>query len=66
MASFDDRSVGVYKTEIMELDHMIPLNSVVKCMTAIDNNTFVCGTDENKLSLVDKRMSIISLTIPTT
>lgn len=45
---------------------MTPLNSVVKCMTAIDNNTLVCATEENKLVLIDKRMSVISLTIPTT
>ena len=34
-------------------------------MTPIDNNTLVCGTEENKLHLIDKRMSIVSLTIPT-
>jgi hypothetical protein len=35
-------------------------------MTAVDNNTLVCGTDDNKLLLIDKRMSLISLTISTT
>jgi hypothetical protein len=35
-------------------------------MTAVDHNTFVGGTDENKLFLVDKRMSLVTLTIPTT
>lgn len=45
---------------------MIPMNSIVKCMTSIDNNTFVCGTEENKMFLIDKRTNIPSLTIPTT
>lgn len=34
-------------------------------MTALDTNTFVAGTDENKMLLIDKRMSLVSLTIPT-
>jgi hypothetical protein len=34
-------------------------------MTAIDNNSLIVGTDENKLLLLDKRMSIASFTIPT-
>lgn len=50
---------------MLEIDHMIPLNNVVKCMTGLDTNTFVAGTDENKMLLIDKRMSLVSLTIPT-
>ena len=50
---------------MLEIDHLIPLNNVVKCMTALDTNTFVAGTDENKMLLIDKRMSLVSLTIPT-
>lgn len=34
-------------------------------MTGLDTNTFVAGTDENKMLLIDKRMSLVSLTIPT-
>lgn len=45
VASFDDRSLGIYRTETLEIDHMIPMNNVVKCMTALDPQTFICGTD---------------------
>lgn len=45
VASFEDRTLGIYRTEMLEIDHIIPLNNVVKCMTALDNNTFVAGTD---------------------
>lgn len=65
VSSFDDRTLGIYRTEMLELDHVIPLNNVVKSMTAMDVNTFICATDENKMLLIDKRMNLISLTIPT-
>ena len=41
----------------------MPLNGIVKCMTAIDNNSLIVGTDENKFLLIDKRVSIPSITI---
>ncbi len=66
VTSFDDHTLGIYRAEMLELENTIQLNSVAKCMTSIDTNTFVCGTDENKLLLIDKRTSSISMTIPTT
>lgn len=65
VASFDDKTLGVYTTEALELDHIIPLNGVASSLAPIDNNTFLTATDENKLFLIDKRMPNISLTLPT-
>lgn len=50
----------------MEVEHFTTLSSVAKCITAIDSNTLVCSTEDNKLILIDKRTSMASLTILTT